>query len=477
MVLVNGIEKPGLELPTESDFRQLFQRVAASDIAPYEDNAPDQPLVAEPPTPGSVVSEETIPDLDIHVWRLSNGATVWLKPTDFKEDEVMLRATSPGGWSRSTPDEQESAQYAATLVQQGGVGDFSMIDLQKALAGKAVGVSPTIDETSEGFTGQASPKDLETLLQLVWLYFTEPRRDESTFQAFLSQGRAVLQNRAASPQAAFSDTVAVTMAQHNPRVRLPTPDMLDRIDLDEAMAFYRDRFASADDFTFVLVGALDLDTVRPLVERYLASLPALDRQDGWVDLDIDPPTDVVEKTVHRGIEPKSQTHVAFTGPFDYTPANRLAIRALASVLETRLRERLREDLGGTYSVGVNAGYEDVPEQRYTFTIDFGSDPDRAPELKAAVFDEIHRLKNDGPTADEVATVIEQERRRLETSMEQNPWWTAQLSYVSQSDDDPHYLVDMGRMDAVTPESIQQDAERYLDEDRYVVVVLLPQAAG
>jgi len=225
------------------------------------------------------------------------------------------------------------------------------------------------------------------------------------------------------------------------------------------------------------VGALDLDTVRPLVERYLASLPALDRQDGWVDLDIDPPTDVVEKTVHRGIEPKSQTHMAFTGPFDYTPANRLAIRSLASVLETRLRERLREDLGGTYSVGVNASYEDEPEQRYSFTIDFGSDPDRAQELEAAVFDEIHRLKNEGPTADEVATVIEQERRGLETSMEQNPWWTAQLSYVSQSGDDPHYLIDMSRMDAVTPESIQQDAQRYLDEDRYVVVVLLPQAAG
>ncbi|HZD05870.1 MAG TPA: insulinase family protein, partial [Longimicrobiales bacterium] len=370
-----------------------------------------------------------------------------------------------------------SANLAAALAQQEGVGDFSRIDLQKALAGKAASVSPSIRETSEGMSGRASPRDLETLFQLAWLYFTRPRRDETAFEAFLSQGRTALQNQSASPQAAFRDTVLVTMANHHPRARPVTAESLDEVDLDRALAFYRDRFASADDFTFLFVGALDPETMRPLVERYLAALPAVERDDAWVDLDIDPPDGVVERIVRRGIEPRSQTLLAFTGPFDYTPENRLRMRILGSVLETRLRERLREDLGGTYSVGVSPGYEKVPEARYTLQITFGSDPDRADELRAAVFDEVEKLKTEGPSAEDVASALEQERRARETDMESNGWWASQLRFSVETGSDPSFLVDDSREAAVTAEAVREDAGRYLDESRYVAVVLLPEDAG
>jgi len=473
-VLVSGIEKPGVTLPEEEDLTALFESVTSAEIEPWEDSALDQPLVAELPEPGRIVREERIEEVEVTIWHLSNGAAVWLKPTDFREDEVTLRATSPGGWSRSPLEDHLSASFADLIAREGGIGDFSRVDLEKALAGKVAGVSPSIGQHSEGLSGSASPRDLETLLQLSWLYFTDPRRDDEAFQSLLSQMRSQLQNRGASPIAAFADTLSVTLTGHHPRTRPLTTESLDAIDLDRAMDFYRDRFASAGDFVFVLVGALDLDAARPLIERYLGSLPGVERDDEWVDLDIDPPQGVVERVVRRGIEPQSRTAMVFTGPFEYTAETRLRIRVLGSILESRLRENLREVLGGTYSVSVNVSYDDVPEAHYTIQVAFGSDPARAEELRAAVFREIARLKAEGPDPEDVGSVIEQERRSLETSMESNGWWASQLTYHAEAGTDPTIILDRSREEAVTVESVRDDARRYLPDDRYVIVVLLPE---
>ena len=473
VVLANAVDKPGLTTPSQADFERVFASVTSTEIEPYVDTTLDEPLVPEEPEPGSVVTESMINELNMTVWTLSNGVTVWLKPTDFKEDEIVMRATSPGGWSNSSLEDHQSAAMAATLIQQSGVGAFSTIDLQKALAGKAVRVSPAIGENTEGMSGSASPQDLETMLQLVWLYFTAPREDETAYEAFQAQFRAILENRGASPMAAFADTFSVTMAQGHARARPLSLAILDEIDLGRAVDFYEDRFADASDFTFVFVGAIDMDVMRPLVEQYLGSLPTVERMDGPVDLDIDPPDGRIEKTVRSGIEPQSQTRIAFTGPFEYTAQNRLGMRVMAQALELRLRERMREDLGGTYSVRVNGGYEQIPEERYTVTIQFGSDPLRAEELRAVVFEELRALQADGPSQEDVEKVVEAERRSRETNLQLNPYWAFQLMGAKASGQDPRFLIDTTLFDAVSSESIQEDARRYLNEERVVIVVLLP----
>ncbi len=473
VVLANAVDKPGLTTPSQADFERVFASVTSTEIEPYVDTTLDEPLVPEEPEPGSVVTESMINELNMTVWTLSNGVTVWLKPTDFKEDEIVMRATSPGGWSNSSLEDHQSAAMAADLVQQGGVGAFSTIDLQKALAGKAVRVSPSILENVERMSGSGSPQDLETMLQLVWLYFTAPREDETAYQAFQAQFRAILENRGASPMAMLADTFSVTMAQGHPRARPLSLEILDEIDLSTAVDFYEERFADASDFTFIFVGAIDLDVMRPLVEQYLGSLPTVERMDGPVDLDIDPPLGHIEKTVRAGVEPQSQTRIAFTGPFDYTAQNRVGMRVMAQALELRLRERMREDLGGTYSVRVNGGYSQIPEERYTVTIQFGSDPERAEELRGVVFEELRSLQADGPSQEDVNKVIEAERRAHETNLQLNPYWAFQLMGAKESGQDPRFLLDMFRYDNVSSESIQQDAQRYLNEERVVIVVLLP----
>jgi zinc protease len=295
------------------------------------------------------------------------------------------------------------------------------------------------------------------------------------FAAMQSRMRAVLSNREASPEAAFSDSITAVLTQHHPRTRPLSLEAIDEIDLGEALAFYRDRFADAGDFHFVFVGALDLQTLRPLVERYLASLPTVERDDRWIDLDIDPPTGRIERVVRKGVEPRSQTRIAFTGPFEYTAENRVRMQALASVLEVRLRERLREDLGGTYSVGTSGGYDDVPEPRYTFQIQFGADPERAGELRAAVFEEIESLKTEGPSPLDVEKAVESARRSWETDLESNGWWAGQLSAAAQRGRDPAYLLDETRFEWITAAALREDAARYLDAGNVVVVTLLPVA--
>lgn len=475
VVLVNSPEKEALAIPTEAELAAVFEEVSAAEIAPYEDTASDEPLLATLPSPSPVMEESTIPELDLTIWTLANGVRVLLKPTDFKDDEILFQAYSPGGFSLSEEEDHMSASNAAQVVALGGVGAFSQVDLGKKLAGKAASVSPSIGELSEGFSGTASPKDIETLFQLIHLYFTAPRKDPLAFQAFQQQMEAFLANRSASPVAAFQDTLTVTLSQGHPRARPISIERFQEIDLDESFAFYQDRFADASDFTFVFVGAFHPEEIRPLVETYLGGLPSIHREESWRDLNIDPPAGVIRKEVRKGLEAQSQTRIVFTGPFDYTPENRLGMRVLTGALEIRLRELIREELGGTYGVSVSGNYEKEPEARYSVRISFGSDPARVEELVGAVFEEIEAFTTEGPTSEELQAATEQERRSRETNRQENRWWVAQLRFADQYGSDPRFLLDESLLAGVSAETIQRDARRYLRTDNYVQVTLFPEA--
>ncbi len=475
VILVNAPEKDDVPVPSEDEILAVFARVAEADIAPYEDAVTTAPLVSETPVSGTILSESTIDEIGVTHWELSNGVRVILKPTDFKDDEIVLRAQSPGGSSLAGDDVFESAQLAAMLVGQGGVGVHSLLDLDKVLTGKAASVRPVISELSEGFTGGGSPRDVETLFQLVYLYMTAPRKDQQVFQAFLQRSRPGLANRGASPESHFSDTLAVVMSQGHPRAAPPSVELLDRLDLDIAFDFYSDRFADAGDFTFVLVGAFDLEEIRPLVLQWLGSLPTTGREEMWRDLGIDPPTGVVRRVVRKGLEPKSNTRIIFTGPFEYTDGNRVAMRLLKDILEMRLRDVMREDLGGTYSVSVGGGGSKFPDQEYTISVGFGSDPKRMDELVNVVFDEIATLKAEGPTEEELATVKEQDRRSREENRESNGWWASQLIGSDFEGLDPTRLIRDSVVDAITADRIRDMARLWLNIENYVQVSLVPAA--
>lgn len=475
VILAASPEKEGVDVPDEGGLEAVFEAAVVAEVEPWEDAASDQPLLSRLPEPGDVVDETVVPEVGITIWTLGNGARVLLKPTDFKKDEVLFNARSPGGSSLASDAEFESAAWAATIVSLGGVGEFSAVDLQKHLAGTAVSVGPSISELEEGLSGSASPRDLETLFQLVHLYFTDPRRDTTAFEAFRSRMRTVLENRGANPEAVYGDTVAAILAQHHPRYRPPSVEMLERIDLDTALDFYRDRFSDAGDFTFTFVGAFEPAELRPLVERYLASLPTTGRQESWRDLGVTPPEGVVKETVRKGLEPKGRQTLVFTGPFEFSRQNRYTLGSMTEVLRNMLRETLREDMGGTYGVGVaGSGLRD-PRERYSVRIAFGADPGRLDELTRAVFASIDSLATHGASEDNLAKVKETQRRQRETDLEENGFWLSVINVYDRWDEDLRLILDYDSLvDGLTTDAIGEAADLYLRPHNYVEVRLVPE---
>ena len=476
VVMASLPEKPGVAVPTEAELRKVLADVQTEmGIAAYEDTTTDAPLLAAEPAAGEIVARREIPEVGVTEWTLSNGARVVLKPTSFKEDEILFQAISPGGISIAEDMNLVPANTADQVVPAGGLGVFSAVDLEKKLAGKAVSIRPSIDELDESLSASASPKDAEILFQLVYMTFTEPRPDPVVFDVLKSQLKTYLENRTKSPETVFTDTLRTTLQRDQPRFRPMTVEEIPLLNLEKSLAFYRDRFADASDFTFVLVGKLDLAAIEPLVTRYLASLPSLNRKETWKDWRVSPPEGVVKRTVEKGVEPKSMTAIVFSGPFKDDPGSRINIRAAGQILESRLRKLLREKLSGTYDVSVRPSYGRIPREEFRVSIDLGTDPDRMDEMTKAIFSEIKKMQKKGPTAPEVDEIRLAESRSYETDSRQNGWWLGELIDSYWLGEDPAAIVKFtDSLKLLTRDSVKAAARTYFNTKRYVQVTLYPE---
>ena len=475
VVLIDGPEKQGVTMPTEAELTGVIARVNETEIEPYEDAASAQPLVETPPKPGEIVAEKQISELGVTEWTLSNGVRVVLKPTDFKNDEVLFSAFSPGGHGLVSDEDYLAAATASSVMQEGGLGTFDAIGLEKKLAGKVVRVSPWIEELREGVMGSASLKDLETMFQLVYLTFTAPRKDPDAFLAYVQRIRGSLENRSASPGAAFGDTIQVTMSQYHHRARVWSEALLDEMNLERSFEVYRDRFADASDFTFFFVGNIDMEGIRGLVKTYLGGLPATRRNETWRDVGIRPPRGVIEKTVHKGLEPKSSNRIVFTGPFEWSRKNRYNLGSAIDVLRIRLREVLREEMGGTYGVGVGLSTTRYPEQRYSIRISFGCAPDSVEQLTRAVFAQIDSLKQFGASETNIEKVQEADRRAREAALKENGFWRRTLSSSYWLGQDPVNVLKYDDLvNGLTSENIRDAARKHFDMENYARFVLYPE---
>jgi zinc protease len=426
------------------------------------------------PAPGRIVKTSTR-EPGITEWELSNGVKVVLKPTDFRPDEILFQAFSPGGTSLVSDADYPAVSSATSAVAAGGLGKFNAIDLRKVLTGKVASAGPSIGELQEGMSGSASKKDLETMFQLVYLRFTAPRLDKDAFEAQKTQLRTILANQAADPAFAFSKVRVETTYNNHPRRQMDTIETVDKWDLEKSFAFYKDRFSDASDFTFVFVGDLDLAALRPFAERYLASLPATHRTENWKDIGARVTPGVIAKTVEKGIEPKSQVSIFYSGPFEWDDMPRIEINAVAQILQERLREAIREELGGTYSITASGGGSRIPRKEFTFSVQFGCDPQRVPDLLKRVYAEMEKLKDEGPTAQEMTSLKATLLRGYETNSRQNAFVMSQLVGRYQFNEDPAEAWKLpefyNKLDA---EGIRKAAKTYLSSDNRIQVTLMPE---
>ncbi|MGC8864250.1 MAG: M16 family metallopeptidase [Bacteroidales bacterium] len=475
VLAIGGPEKEGLTYPSREEILALLGKIEKEPVEPYHDNVANKPLIEKLPAAGKVVKSENIASLDVTIWTLSNGARVVLKPTEFRDDEILFAATSPGGSSLYNLEEYLSAQYAAAVIGESGLGDFDPTQLEKALSGKMVEINPNIRDLQEGLSGSSSRKDLETLLQLTHLYFTKTRFDENTYSAFLSRMKGILENASLNPSNAFRDTINVVLANYSPYRKPMTVSRLNELRADLMKKIFDERFADADGFTFFFVGAFKPEELQPWVEKYLGSLPQREKAETWRDLGITPPKGVVKKSVVRDMEdPKATVFVALAGEFDYQPAERVIMQAISDILSFRYVETIREEEGGTYGAAVRLQTTKFPKANYVLSIQFDCDPENAERLTQIVLREIEVLRTKGPTEEQVRNFKENKLKTWKESLQENNFWLSQL-LNAENNQEPYesFLSYPDLVNAVTPDKVKEVVSRYFKGDNLVILTLLP----
>jgi len=476
VIVVTAPKKQEVVLPEESNIRDILQEVQDSEVAPYKDKVTSAALMAKKPKAGTIIEENKLNEIGVTEWTLSNGVKVKLKPTDFKNDEVLVRAFSPGGHSVYPDDVYHSAANASAIIGQSGLKDMNQIELQKYLAGKVVSLSPFIDDLTEGLSGSAAPKDLETLFQLMHLQFVAPRKDPDVFQSFIAKNKAIYQNIMSNPQYYYYDSLARIMSQNHLRGDyFPTMKDWERVKLEEVYNVYKDRFKDAGDFTFLIVGAFDLVEIKPLVETYLGSLPMTGREESWRDQGVRPPDNKVMESVEKGGDPKSRVTIIFTDKYGYDRMESYKLNVLAEILDIKLIEVLREEKSGVYGAGASSSMTQYPYEHYSFRVAFPCSPDNVEELTQATFDIIRKLKEEGPDEKDLNKVKETLRREREENLDKNGYWLSVLNtYYFNKEDPRETLKYEERIQSITREDVKETARKYLKKDDYIQVVLYPE---
>ena len=474
---VIAIEGPeGSPLPTQARVLEIVAEVGKTDVPVWEEKAIPTTLMAKTPTPGKIVKEKKLDAIDVTEWTLSNGVRVIVKPTDYERDTVLVSAESPGGTAMAKDKDYKDARFASQVVSNGGAGELDADTLGKVLAGKQVSVGTSISETSEGVNATASARDLEAMFQLIYLRIAEPRRDEEQFNVWRANAAEQTANQQRSPEYQFFKNSAEALYNSNPRKSLAKPEDYGKVDLDRALAFYKDRFGDVSDFTFVIVGELDLAKLRPLVETYLASLPSHGRKEKEKDLGIRKVPGIFKKEWKLGVEPKASVRIDMHGDDTWSKDKERDLFVLGQVLSIRLREEIREEKSGVYGIGANGSISRSPHQERSFNIQFGCDPTRVDELMKAVYAELDAVTKNGIGADYLDKVKQTYTRGRETDLRTNRFWINRLSLAYHYGDDPLEIPDTSKTLArMTSDNVKAAAKHFLDRKQIYTAVRVPEA--
>ena len=479
-VVLASAPSKGAPAPGEAALRAVLDREAHAAPSAWVDSTTGKRLMTKLPVPGRVKSRRTIDEIGTTVLTLANGVEVWLKPTNFKADEILFSASALGGLSTAPPADYPAAWIAGSVIGDAGVGGFTGTELQKLLAGRIARAGASYEDYTQGVNGSARPADLETALQLTYLTFTQPTRDPAGFAALKQRMQAFLKDRANSPEAVFSDSIDAVNDGHLYLDRVPTAAELESVSLDRVLEFHKERFANAADFTFAFAGNFQVDSITPLLARYLGSLPSQGKPTAAYGKRFPAyPAGVRAFEVHKGLEPKSSTRVTFFTPGQ--PIEELDMhraRACAAILNDHLRQTLRELMGGTYGASAWFGSLSPVPGFATMNVGFGCDPARVDTMVKATLAEVQKLRDDGPTSADVQKDQEIERRELEVALQRNGTWTGSILTSLQAGIDPRRIAHRReRIDLLNTENLKETFRKYFPLDRRTVITLLPEATA
>lgn len=471
---LTGPDKEGVVYPSEEELLRTFLKAQRMPVSPYEETVSNEPLIPHLPAPGKITDMQTDSLFGATVITLSNGVKVVLKPTDFKKDQILMTATRPGGSTLFGNADIDNLKVFNEVIDLGGLGNFSAIELGKRLAGKNVSCTPSLGLDNESFNGSATPSDLKTLFELIYLYFTAPRTDEEAYASFENRMKAQLANAELDPMVAFSDTLTKVVYNDNPRAMRLRPEDFKHISYPRIMEMYKERFTDASGFVFSFVGNIDPDTIRPYLEQFLASLPA----DGKIAKGNPAVVPAFRKgnditIFQRAMEvPKATVMNFISGQMEYNLENILTATLFKQVLDLIYMEKVREDEGGTYGVQSYARLSPFPEGRTTLQIVFDTDPAKRERMNAIVRNELKRITEVGVRPEDFKKSQDNMLKRHAESLQENSYWLNILDnyYYRHFDADTRYEAIVKEL---TPAKVQEFARRLLGQGNYIEIVMEP----
>ena len=469
VITLTAPEKEGETLPTKDELVEMLQKANQTEVKPYVETVGNEPLLAVLPVKGAIASKKHNDTFDATELTLKNGVKVIYKPTTFKDDEVLMSAFSFGGYSAMDQSDPYTLQEINSLATLGGVGNFSAIDLPKVLAGKKANVHPNISMMTEGMSGSCSARDLETMLQLTYLYFTSPRSDEEAFQSYLTRTKSLVANAESDPMTAFRDNLTFAMYDNHPLVKRMKAEDYDKIDYAKAMKLYADRFKDANNFVFTFVGNIDPETFEPMIEQYIGALKTKKNNETWTDkVPVLTDKDVTSHYTKAMENPMVSCYTIYNGDMEYTRKNQLTLQALSDVMDIVYTEKIREDEGGTYGVGVQGNLNLRPKPSFMFLIGFQTNKEMYEKLMGIAIAELQSVADNGPRPEDLKKVKEFLVKKHAEDMESNRYWMSCIQ--TQERDGYNPMADYEKtVNGITADDVANMAKAVLDGYKKEVV--------
>jgi zinc protease len=466
------------KLPDSASLLKALVAANKITVKPYEEKAVAGALLDKEPTAGKVTDETTNDKLGTTDITLSNGVTISIKPTKLKNDEIQMDAWRWGGSHKYPLADKENAENAATIVQQMGVKDMSPTDLRKFLAGKTVSVQPYLNPDEEGVQGTSSVKDFETFLQLIHLYFTQPRKDEALFRSFISKQKGALGFLSKDPESSYQDTLNKIIYSNNPWMSvIPKPEDFDKISLERSLAIYKEIYGNAYGLHFTFVGNIDPAQAKPLLEKYIGSLPAAPKQNTYTDVGVRMIKGSTDIALKRGKESQAVINLMFEGETEYNRDNRLQLAALLEVLNIEIIEKLREEMSGMYGGGMSGSIVKRPYEHYSIRANIPCGPENVEKLTNALLDIIKNAQEKGIAQKDLDKVKETWRKQYHVGLQENDYWMDNLTNAFINQDNPENILDYEqKINSITTEDLQKVAKKFLTLNNMVKSVMYPESA-
>lgn len=473
--LITYPQKENLDLPSADEIKKMFTDASKAQLEPYVDKVNNQPLISKVLTPSKVVSEEKFEKYNITKWKFKNGVTVLAKPTDFNNDQILFSSYSKGGWSTTDIKDFYSAVNADVIIDNSGLGDFDGTMLEKKLAGKTVSCSPDINSLYQGLGGSCAPKDLQTLMELIYGYHTMPRIDNEAFAAYIEARKTALNNKGVNPQAVYGDTVNYLMSGYHYSAKPMTMEFIDSINSGKALTIYKELMGNVNGVNFYFVGNFNLDSLKMYAEKYIGNLPSSGPMKNWKDIGVRSPKGKIEKIVKKGIAPKSYVSLRWNMDFDYSPKSRHEAYALNKLLSIRLREVLREDKSGVYGVSCNIIPTHYPISKLENVVGFSCKPENVDSLIDAVLQVVAEVKANGCDEKNLEKIKQTFIRERETALKENSFW---LSAILQADKNNESIDELDTynewVNSLQGKDFVGFADKYFKTDNFAKLILMPE---